>query len=171
MGILSTRPLSLTQIHRRQAGILAAVLVFGCLLFWTLHQFYDSSSSNNVVRLVSSPSSWWGSTTSSSDEEVHRTIDPSELVFTLGDDGLEYPPNIDGALLNRWPRARAAFVSSTLIMIEIKILNRRDKVSLVRNEELGSMVESMRDVEAVFNRKANVSTKSLVAHTKTHLNP
>jgi alpha 1,2-mannosyltransferase len=50
--------------------------------------------------------------------------------------GLEYPPDIRPASLNKYKRAKATFVS------------------LVRNGELGSMRDSMRQVEAVFNRKA-----------------
>jgi alpha 1,2-mannosyltransferase len=50
--------------------------------------------------------------------------------------GLEYPPDIRPANLNPYKRAKATFVS------------------LVRNNELGSMRDSMRQVESVFNRKA-----------------
>lgn len=53
--------------------------------------------------------------------------------------GLEYPPDIQPAKLNKYKRAKATFVS------------------LVRNNELNSIKDSMRQVENAFNRKAGVS--------------
>ena len=53
--------------------------------------------------------------------------------------GLEYPPDIQPAKLNQYKRAKATYVS------------------LVRNSELNSIKDSMRQVENAFNRKAGVS--------------
>lgn len=63
------------------------------------------------------------------------TIDELSKWAQIGDDGNLYPPTFIPQMANQAPRAKAGFIV------------------LVRNAELQSMRESMRDVEEKFNRK------------------
>lgn len=73
-------------------------------------------------------------------EESEQNKKLLEPYFTYdAETGLEFPPDIQPAHLNKYKRANATFVA------------------LVRNEELEAIKLSMREVERAFNRKAGVS--------------
>lgn len=78
--------------------------------------------------------------TTSDDRDGNELREP---IYTVDrHTGLEYPPNVNPVALNKYKRAKAALVS------------------LVRNEDVGSMMSSMRAVEETFNRKFGVSEAS-----------
>jgi len=128
---LKARPLRALVIAGGSILTLSVVFAaFGGPGHDSLHSAYSASKGHASNWIPS----WSSSTTYSRDQSYGQLLEP---VYTKDPStGLEYPPDIQPAKLNRYKRAKATYVS------------------LVRNNELGAMRDSMRQIESAFNRKA-----------------
>lgn len=143
----------LDALFRRPQRLVILVLVFLFVLTFTTYvSFSDNGAQKVRDRLSSLPafsSPWQASNkgaaslpppSSVADMYTHNPGAPSSVEELTkwaqkGDDGNLYPPTFVPQMANQAPRAKAGFIV------------------LVRNSELQSMRESMRDVEEKFNRK------------------
>lgn len=138
---LRTTIYSLTRV----VSLVLIVILLGGPAHTSLKAAYHSSLS----RLTGGEGAvGWVPSWTTEDSENISSADPDwggvrEPTYTVDRHSrLEYPPNVNPMVLNNYKRAKATFVS------------------LVRNEDLGSMMSSMRAVEETFNRKFGVSDTS-----------
>lgn len=142
----------LDALFRRPQRLILLVAVFLFILTFSTYLSFSSNGVQNVRNGWTAFSSPWKSSPtlngassyappkSVADMYTHNPGTPSSVEeltrwAQVGDDGNLYPPAFIPQMANQAPRANAGFVV------------------LVRNAELPSMRESMRDVEEKFNRK------------------